>query len=261
MDLAMDASGKKMVAVEQFGNIWLSSDGGKTWREVEVGSSSEGWFAVTASSDGKYLAAVVRDGNVWRSSDSGDSWIEDTSVGESKRWQGITSSSDGSIVAAIVAFGNVWMSSDYGASFVEVVVDTGEEGSLRKITSSSSGAELALVVEGGNVWTTVEPSCTDDDAWTTTRNGKSVGCDWVEAWAPRCQAKGTMPSTKGKVYARYACAKACGTPCNDSTSWSKLNDPLKTCAWVSSEADKRCDVRGQGGTPAHDACPVACGGN
>ena len=96
MDLAMDASGKKMVAVEQFGNIWLSSDGGKTWREVEVGSSSEGWFAVTASSDGKYLAAVVRDGNVWRSSDSGDSWIEDTSVGESKRWQGITSSSDGS---------------------------------------------------------------------------------------------------------------------------------------------------------------------
>ena len=136
------------------------------------------------------------------------------------------------------------MSSDYGASFVEVVVDTGEEGSLRKITSSSSGAELALVVEGadprgtgnavatsrlapgtnraqiacgdeavagpatsnragGNVWTTVEPSCTDDDAWTTTRNGKSVGCDWVEAWAPRCQAKGTMPSTKGKVYARY----------------------------------------------------------
>ena len=48
-----------------------------------------------------------------------------------------------------------------------------------------------------------------------------LGCAWVAEFPgvpgdwKRCRAKGVIESTLGKVFASYACPKACGTPCHD----------------------------------------------
>lgn len=118
---------------------------------------------------------------------------------------------------------------------------------------------LGLVLTDEEIEATpVNNACEDSDAWVKNGN-EDADCKWVAEHEPRCRTKGTMPGTLGKVMAWYACPAACNTPCTDSASWSKLDEPLKTCAWASFFPDKRCDVRGQDGVTASDACPAACG--
>ena len=107
------------------------------------------------------------------------------------------------------------------------------------------------------------PNCLDveESSPTWTKNGdddKDCGWVWEGYGLPRCSVRGTVPGTKGPVLAKYACPIPCGSPCSDSKTWHKNGEAEKTCAWVSSAPDKRCDVRGADGTVAQDACPDAC---
>ena len=72
-------------------------------------------------------------------------------------------------------------------------------------------------------------ACADSDTWTTVPGGE--GCDWVAKKEGRCQTKGTLPGTKGKVVASYACPVACGKKmCRDDASWHKKGKPHLTCS-------------------------------
>ena len=46
--------------------------------------------------------------------------------------------------------------------------------------------------------------------------------------------------------------------CVDNRNWHKRGEPSKDCDWVS-EWPQRCDVAGEDGFTAHDACRHACG--
>ncbi|KAJ8612215.1 hypothetical protein CTAYLR_002908 [Chrysophaeum taylorii] len=46
--------------------------------------------------------------------------------------------------------------------------------------------------------------------------------------------------------------------CEDSTSWYKLGDTSKDCAWVAEFVPTRCTVKGEDQILAEYACPVAC---
>jgi len=105
-------------------------------------------------------------------------------------------------------------------------------------------------------------ACADSDTWTTVPGGE--GCDWVAKKEGRCQTKGTLPGTKGKVVASYACPVACGKKmCRDDASWHKKGKPHLTCAWVSAKPYERCAKRGADGVVRRwrarsGTCPDAC---
>jgi photosystem II stability/assembly factor-like uncharacterized protein len=108
VDITSASGGSKLAAVMWEGNIYTSSDEGKTWVEDTSVGAKKPWNAITSSSDFSKLAAVVYQGNIWYSHDGGSTWVEDTSIGAPKLWKDITSSSDGSKLAAVDYGGNIW---------------------------------------------------------------------------------------------------------------------------------------------------------
>jgi hypothetical protein len=60
IDLASDASGAHLVALDSYTDIWTSADSGATWTNRTKGTAASGqeWQSVTSDSSGTHLVAV-----------------------------------------------------------------------------------------------------------------------------------------------------------------------------------------------------------
>ena len=129
--VSCDANCKTIVAADQYrrpadydlvngastadrlkGGLWVSADGGATWKARYLAASDAdpiAWTAVAASDDGVRLAAAGHKGGVWSSEDSGATWEMLTGVSADLAFKALASSSDGTKLAAATDEGKIWV--------------------------------------------------------------------------------------------------------------------------------------------------------
>lgn len=154
--IASNTDGTRLAAVVFVGDIWTSTDSGKTWTDQKAAGSHE-WLSIASSSDGTHLAAVEIMKGVWTSADSGKSWTIHDSLGFG--FGSIASSSDGTHLAA-VGGNSIWTSADSGATWTNRSFDN--VGDWTSITTSSDGTHLAIIGINEHIWTSADSGMT----WT-----------------------------------------------------------------------------------------------
>lgn len=110
--VAVSGDGNSMMVAVNWEEIWLSRDGGATWKESKVGRiipDDNNYTAATMSYDGK-LIGVARSGSyLLTSSDGGYTWEARPGSG-SNAWTGITSTQDGLVMYANMSGSEIWKS-------------------------------------------------------------------------------------------------------------------------------------------------------
>lgn len=122
--VAMSGDGRMMMAGEQFGPLYLSTDGGATWNAV-AGSPMGNWISIAISENGTHVLAADRatgsNGTLYLSDDAGATWRALTGAG-AYPWVQATVSYDGRRLAAIesdpVMGGRVRTSEDGGTTWI-----------------------------------------------------------------------------------------------------------------------------------------------
>ncbi len=112
--VASDATGTKLIAAVDSGDLWISTDGGVTWTDTGPASSWQDWLSVASDSTGTNLIAVDGlvngyNGDVWRSKNGGLSWTNQATedAGAGGPWRAVASSAAGDHVVAIGP-GAIW---------------------------------------------------------------------------------------------------------------------------------------------------------
>ncbi len=193
--VASSSDGRKLVAVENPGSVWLSTDFGVTWRENTAGilSAPMHWSSVASSADGTRLVATTNNdlgaGLIYTSSDSGLTWTSRPGAG-SREWTSVASSNVGKNLVAVSGGdhgrGTIWTSADYGVTWTQRVL-AGVPALLQKWTAtaiSADGTKLAIaeyastIADAGDVWVSVDSGATwrqqvsasHPTAWTALAN-------------------------------------------------------------------------------------------
>ena len=181
--------------------IFLSADGGTTWRPVcsEVGA------VLSLAGAGPLVVAGSYDSGVWQSDDAGQSW-RPLSQGLAARGLARLLLGEGSFYALGPNEG-VWRSCDCGRSWEKIeplaahlplstlAVAQGEEGEVLLASSVMSG--LLRSTDGGATWQAVQEGCDilailaapsgpgDRRAWAATAEGQVLlSTDLGATWAP-----------------------------------------------------------------------------
>jgi hypothetical protein len=157
--VASSSDGMRLLAAESGGQLWVSSDGGVTWTARE---SARSWRAVTSSSDGMRLVAAVQQGQLYVSSDGGATWAAREAV---RYWTAVASSCDGMRLLAAVSGGSLYVSSDGGATWAAREA----ERYWTAVASSCDGMRLLAAVSGGSLHVSSDGGVT----WTARESARS----------------------------------------------------------------------------------------
>jgi hypothetical protein len=152
---AAPASGHRLFALVNTGELYASADRGATWvpRSTLPVSDAAGLIAGKTSAQ---LFIASRSGLVYRSLDSGFNWSAMGSL-TSDDVMDIQARSDGALVV-LTSTGAVWVSDDDGASFTLLAALTGsnyvslavsQTGNLYALTETG---EVEESTDGGSVW-------------------------------------------------------------------------------------------------------------
>lgn len=143
----------RSVAVSQDGEVWVSSDGGRTWslRNVTIGGVPvyNSWYRAAASADGNTIAVAGRyDSGLYLSRDRGLTWTRSPApVGD---YTAIAMSADGQVIGATLtngttsaSTGSVQLSRDGGASFAALAMP-GPDTHWRAIAMSADAHQFVV---------------------------------------------------------------------------------------------------------------------
>jgi hypothetical protein len=103
--VASSADGTHLVAVEDGGQLYASTDSGTNW--TATSAPSTGWSSVASSAGGTHLVAAVYNGQVYTSANSGTNWTAQAGP-PSAEWVAVASSADGTHLVAVPGYGQVF---------------------------------------------------------------------------------------------------------------------------------------------------------
>jgi hypothetical protein len=157
------------MVVTNGGRIYISSNYGVNWREVE---SSRIWRYISMSSSGQYQTATVSSGvdnKIYISNNFGNTW---TAKENSRAWVGVSLSSTGQYQTALVEGGQIYISSNYGNNWS--AVDSSRN--WTKVSLSSTGQYQSAVVWGGGIYTSSNYGAN----WqlVPSTNGAPININW-----------------------------------------------------------------------------------
>ena len=155
MDAAVSSDGMTIAAAagepdyfgyNNAGYIYVSSDGGETWKEC-VSAGRRFWRSITMSADGTRIAASDVHGLIVSSADKGGTWNV-VKASDNLLWYSLSSSSNGTIIAAIkqAAYNQfcLYKSENGGATWNQVGTDT----DFRSVKISGDGSSLLVNKNG-----------------------------------------------------------------------------------------------------------------
>jgi photosystem II stability/assembly factor-like uncharacterized protein len=155
--LGAQRMGDRLICVGEWGNVFVSDDGGKAWRRAV--SPTEATLTALAVLDDRHAVAVGHDAVILRSDDRGESWTQVYAAPEDGTpLLGVWFDASGHGFA-IGAYGAALESADGGVSWEDRRLDE-EELHLNALTQSIDGA-LLVVGEAG----TMLRSRDDGETW------------------------------------------------------------------------------------------------
>ena len=177
--IASSADGSRLVAGDDPGPLYISTNSGATWTPTIV--SNEYWFSVASSADGtKLLAAAPNDapynsgnypGGIYISTNGGCIWISNSLSSANMNWGSVASSSDGNTLVVGAPFasdgyssGAVFSSTDAGTTWVS--------NNINNVTSVAESADgTKMVAAGSGVWLSTNSGVT----WTPDAAAPAIG--------------------------------------------------------------------------------------
>jgi photosystem II stability/assembly factor-like uncharacterized protein len=149
--VASSASGTKMVATSNGGNIFTTTNSGATW---STNATPQIWSSVASSADGTRLVATVGNsttssGPIYTSTDSGMTWASQASGSGTLHWVSVASSADGSRLVAAAYNGQIYTSVNYGTNWAA----HDSQRFWTAVASSADGKKLVAAVTGGTIYT------------------------------------------------------------------------------------------------------------
>jgi len=161
--------GSVMLAGGSPGRLWLSTDSGATWAEVQpAGAIDQSWTCCAVDADGSVLLAGVNGGRLWLSTDSGANWSEMQPAGAvNQNWRCCAVDSDGSVLLAGVYGGRLWLSVNTGANWAEVQPAGNVNRNWNSCSVDTDGSVMLAAAFTGELW-----------------YSSNTGANWTQAMGP-----------------------------------------------------------------------------
>jgi len=151
-DIEISSTGLYQIAVAYGGNVWISSNYGKTWTETVVGSSVQAWRFAMISGDGSTMMARADAQLLWKSTDYGTTWTSMT-------WNAAESATY------------------YGAATPMILAYDGNRMCSAIMTNTNTTLptySLTLSTDGGETWTTVSSTNGRIDTLSMSKSGQYI---------------------------------------------------------------------------------------
>jgi hypothetical protein len=235
--IASSASGTKLVATINFGQIYTSTNSGATWTPQAGSLGSLYWSSVASSADGTKLVATVGDtafgsatGYIYTSADSGVTWVLHNSspVNTALAWSSVASSADGTKLVAVAYGDQIYTSVNSGTSWTKQTASSLGNKSWTCVASSAGGTNLVAAVNGGYIYTS-----TDSGVHWAYQPGSGNGTLLWSALASSSDGVNLIAATTGNSGQIY-------TSSNFGTNWTAQTvSSTASASWssVASSAD------------------------
>lgn len=252
--VASSADGVRLVATENGGPIYTSTDSGATWT---ARATAQPWRYVASSADGTRLVATMQLA-VFHSVDSGATWTQgnwtdpftligpvassadgvrliagqqtlstgcictSTDSGQiwfnngtaGGSWSGLASSTDGTKLVGTTSAGRIYTSTDSGVNWTARDSNRNWAG----VASSADGARLVAVTSGGQIYTSTDSGVT----WTPRDSNRS----WSSVASSADGTRLLAATSGGQIY----------TSTNSGVTWTP-RDSNRAWRSVASSAD------------------------
>ena len=137
--------GTNFYMVTNDGNVYKSTDNGKTWENIYYGGSNVKFTKIAVSAEGK-VAAVCGNGNIYISTDGSSSWERKRVDDGSGDYKWYTVAFDGEKLVVAGANGQIYSSEDNGETWINEGEELGVSSDIYSVNHNST----ALMVGGTN---------------------------------------------------------------------------------------------------------------
>ena len=174
LSCAISSSGKYQTAVEEFGDIYLSSDYGKTWTtSYNMGNALTNCISVSHSGEYQTASNGI---NIIVSTDYGKTWTETQSVGNTQIFVCISLSGKYQLVISVGD--SMYRSTDYGSTWIRYEYENSD---IFNSIMTFPSAGISMSYDGRYQSIVCENIYRSDDygsTWTTTNIVTDFNGDW-----------------------------------------------------------------------------------
>ncbi|MCX6063129.1 MAG: InlB B-repeat-containing protein, partial [Caldiserica bacterium] len=175
---ASDATGQRLLAGDNGGRLWVSSDCGASWSEAGAAAGGMGkhWQACASDADGSTLIAAVYGGRLYRSTNFGTSWSAAAPGGltTDQNWKAVASDTDGSTLVAAVYSGRLWLSVDRGSNWGEPRPAGNADQTWQAVACDAVGLHIMALARNGRAYASGNAGAT----WSEVRPAGDASRPW-----------------------------------------------------------------------------------
>jgi hypothetical protein len=162
------ADGSRIMAINLWGDVWLSSDSGSNWTVANLPSLTYPINCIAISDDGQKMS-IGTDSKFYISTNGGSTFTAATAAPftTSQKVSGCSISGDGFVIAVLLATSGVYVTNNDGTSFTSKLVNPfkGSSYTWTSIAMSSDGTKFAL---GASAAFAIARSIDSGATWDTT---------------------------------------------------------------------------------------------
>lgn len=188
--VASDAEGHNLIAVEDSGRLYISSNFGVTWIDpMPAGNKDSHWDCIDISSNGSCIVAGEMGGRLWLSTDGGSGWAEIRPAGDiDKSWSCVVLDDNieifGTIIIAGENTGRLYRSINGGSDWLEIQPAGNFNKAWSCVAINGDGYEMLAAVGGingriyashdqGANWLEIQPAGNSDKAWISAASDRT----------------------------------------------------------------------------------------
>lgn len=165
--LTADAAGDVLLAGENRGSLFISTDGGANWNERQ-GDRQRIWIGADMTPTGSKMVAVAFADTMYISENRGETWQAVAQPGfAGLDWESVSISADGNTILASALNQPLQLSRDGGATWNAVA----QVGSWRNVAISADGRRMVALDQGAQIHTSTDGGVT----WQARTTGAG---DW-----------------------------------------------------------------------------------
>ena len=194
---SVSGDGNKIMGSSTTGLIYISTNGGNTWREASQQTGNVKRRALVSSENGAEVFSAIYGGGIEYSSNSGSTWSVANAT--QQNWIGMAASNSMQKIFAVAYNGQINRSTDSGATWEQVE-------SVRpwiSVACSSDGSKVIAAAQGGLLYVSTDSGAT----WTARATKRK----WVSVATSSDGAKLVAAVQGGFIY----------TSTNSGVSWTE----------------------------------------
>ena len=175
---ASDATGQRLLAGDNGGRLWISSDFGASWAKTGPASvdTLRNWQACASDADGIVLIAGVNGGRLYVSTNAGKDWSATSPGGvtSSRSWKAVASDVDGTTLVAAVYSGRLWLSTNGGSDWSETRPAGDADLLWQAVACDASGRRIMALTRTTRAYASTDAGAT----WTELRPAGDANRPW-----------------------------------------------------------------------------------